>query len=198
MTSPWARALGTDFEQLDAGLRTYFSEIPAGSVGRGSGVFTVVGTPRRWLWPVLAVLARDSIVFPVFERDVPFTVVNRRGPAGTVRATRIFQLASGERRMLDETGITGVGLVDRLGARGIVATTLRPSVLADGSLRLDSTGVTLRIGRIRLPLGCFSPRVRLSERREGDVQRVSLVLDAPAFGRLYEYEGHFTFQIEPE
>ena len=42
------------------------------------GTFDRVGTPRRWLWPVLRVLQRRRILFPVWEHDVPFTIENAR------------------------------------------------------------------------------------------------------------------------
>jgi hypothetical protein len=72
--------------RLHPRLRAYFGAVPPGHVGRGEGVFAVVGTPRRWLWPLLACTALDAVMFPVWERDVPFTVENRpvrvgRGPA---------------------------------------------------------------------------------------------------------------------
>ena len=74
-------------DRLHPRLRTYFGPVPPGHVGRGEGVFAVVGTPRRWLWPVLAWLARDGVVFPVWERDVPFTVENRPVRVGRGAAT---------------------------------------------------------------------------------------------------------------
>ncbi|PYY32550.1 DUF4166 domain-containing protein [Curtobacterium sp. MCJR17_055] len=85
--SPYELSAPADvLARLHPRLRTYFGRIPSGYVGRGSGTFSVVGTPRRWVWPVLAVFARDAVMFPVWEHDVPFTVENRpvrvgRGPA---------------------------------------------------------------------------------------------------------------------
>jgi hypothetical protein len=78
-------APGHVLARLHPRLRTYFAAVPVGHVGR-EGLFAVVGTPRRWLWPVLALLARDGVVFPVWERDVPFTVENR--PARVGRGAR--------------------------------------------------------------------------------------------------------------
>ncbi|MGT2464086.1 DUF4166 domain-containing protein [Sinomonas atrocyanea] len=65
-------------------------------------MFDTVGTPRRWLWPVLAVFARSHVMFPVWQRGVPFTVENRP-VAGTdgapaVAATRVFELRGEPRR----------------------------------------------------------------------------------------------------
>ena len=199
--SPWQRALGSRIDDLDAGLRAYFGAIPPGSVGRGEGVFDVVGVRRPWLRPLLAVLALDGVMFPVWEHAVPFTVTNRPTAHGTVRATRVFQLASGERVMHDETGITADGLTDRLGRHGFVSSTLDATVV-NGGLVLTSTGATLRLGPLRVPLGVLSPRVSLVERSversEGSRQHVSLQLRAPIVGLLYEYEGTFTYRVEQE
>nr|WP_254699413.1 DUF4166 domain-containing protein [Curtobacterium flaccumfaciens] len=197
-------------------LRTYFGEIRPGHVGRGEGVFDVVGTPRRWLWPVLAVFARDSVMFPVWERDVPFTVENRparvrRGSGVSpearvaVRAHRTFRFRSGSRTMVDAITAEPDGLVDHLGRHGRVSARLRAEVDVDGpdagALRLVSTRVTFRaLGRdLRLP-AALSPRVTLTERfdDEADLQRVSLVLTAPVLGTLYRYEGAFRYEIAPD
>jgi hypothetical protein len=202
--------------RLHPRLRTYFGPVPPGHVGRGEGVFDVVGTPRRWVWPILAWFARDAVVFPVWERDVPFTVENRparvrRGP-GTglearpaVRAHRTFRFRSGARTMVDAITAEPDGLVDHLGRRGCVSARLRAQVDVDGpdagALRLVSTRVTFRaLGRdLHLP-AALSPRVTLTERfdDEADLQRVSLVLTAPVLGTLYRYEGAFRYEIAPD
>lgn len=202
--------------RLHPRLSTYFGAIPPGHVGRGEGVFDVVGTPRRWLWPLLAWFARDSVMFPVWERDVPFTVENRparvRRGSGTglearpaVRAHRTFRFRSGSRTMVDAITAEPDGLVDHLGRRGRVSARLRAEVDAHGpdagALRLVSTRVTLRaLGReVRLPAR-IAPRVTLKERfdDEADLQRVSLVLTAPVLGTLYRYEGTFRYEIAPD
>lgn len=202
--------------RLHPRLSTYFGAIPPGHVGRGEGVFDVVGTPRRWLWPLLAWFARDSVVFPVWERDVPFTVENRparvRRGSGTglearpaVRAHRTFRFRSGARTMVDAITAEPDGLVDHLGRHGRVSARLRAEVDAHGpdagALRLVSTRVTFRaLGReVRLP-ALIAPRVTLMERfdDEADLQRVSLVLTAPVLGTLYRYEGAFRYEIAPD
>ncbi|WP_144761648.1 DUF4166 domain-containing protein [Curtobacterium sp. 9128] len=147
--------------RLHPRLRAYFGAIPPGHVGRGEGVFDVVGTPRRWLWPVLAVFARDAVMFPVWERHVPFTVENRAAHVGrgtrrearvAVRALRTFHLRGGDRTMVDAITAEPAGLVDHLGRRGRVSARLRVEVDADGpdvgALRLVSTHVAFRaLGR---------------------------------------------------
>lgn len=201
--------------RLHPRLATYFGAIPPGHVGRGEGVFDVVGTPRRWLWPLLAWFARDAVMFPVWERDVPFTVENRparvrrgrgdRKARPAVRAHRTFRFRSGSRTMVDAITAEPDGLVDHLGRHGRVSARLRAEVDAHGpdagALRLVSTRVTFRArGReVRLP-ALIAPRVTLKERfdDEADLQRVSLVLSAPLVGTLYRYEGAFRYEIAPD
>lgn len=201
--------------RLHPRLATYFGAIPPGHVGRGEGVFDVVGTPRRWLWPLLAWFARDAVMFPVWERDVPFTVENRpahvrrgrgdRKARPAVRAHRTFRFRSGSRTMVDAITAEPDGLVDHLGRRGRVSARLRAEVDGHGpdagALRLVSTRVTFRaLGReVRLP-ALIAPRVTLKERfdDEADLQRVSLVLSAPLVGTLYRYEGAFRYEIAPD
>jgi len=189
--SPWRAALGDEFGGLHPRLSAYFSAIPAGHVGRGTGTFDRVGTPRRWLWPALRVLQRHRILFPVWEHDVPFTVENRPD-GGALRAVRTFQLAEGDRRMVDVVSIEGGQLVDRLGEGGLLRTGLRASVL-DGALRLVSGSA--RWGWMPIP---FAPRVRLVERFDDAVgrQHVALTLESRLLGRVYEYSGHFDYRIE--
>ncbi len=193
MTSPWQLALGVRLQQLDPALATYFSTVPVGSVGRGSGTFDRVGTPRKWLWPVYAVLARAAIAFPVWERDVPFEVVNVPGDS-SLRATIAFGFRRGERVMRHEIRMTPNGLVDALGTRGRLEAVLQPDVV-EGRLEVRSTGVRWRVGgvRIRIP---FAPRIHLVERRDGNRQRVEFSMTAPLLGLIYTYAGTFVYRIE--
>ena len=181
MTSPYESAL--DLDGLDPRLRAYFGEIPAGSVGVGRGVFDVVGTPKRWLWPVLWVLGRQGVVFPIWSRDVPFTVVNRPD-AGSLHGIRTFHFTRGDRAMVDSISPE---LVDSLGTRGQYRAALRGAV-EGGALHLWSTSLTFR--GIRLP-----GRVDVTERSDGSLQHVAVTITAPVVGRVYEYSGHFSYEI---
>jgi hypothetical protein len=194
VTSPWQLALGVRLQELDPALATYFSTIPAGSVGRGSGSFDQVGTPRRWLWPVYAALARAQIAFPVWEPDVPFEVVNV--PAeNAVRATIAFGFRRGEKVMRHEIRMTSHGLVDALGTRGRLEAALHPEAV-DGRLEVRSTGVRVRVGGVRVPIP-FAPRIHLVERSDGARQRVEFTMTAPLIGWIYRYSGSFTYRIVP-
>jgi hypothetical protein len=196
MPSPYETVLGERLGELHPRLRGYFEEIPAGSHGFGEGVFDTVGTPRRWLWPLLSIVARAHVAFPVWEKQVPFTVVNRP-QSGSVQAERVFELSSGRRAMIDLISAERGVLVDRLGAPVRLEARLRASV-ADGGLRMDSVASALRVGRLRIPLPRFvAPRVTLSERYDAvsDAQHVAITVDLPLIGRLYEYAGSFRYEI---
>ncbi|WP_055974359.1 MULTISPECIES: DUF4166 domain-containing protein [unclassified Frigoribacterium] len=199
--SPYEAAMGDELDRLHPRLRTYFAAVPAGSVGRGRGTFAVVGTPRRWLWPALWVLGRQGVLFPVDRRDVPFRVTNRGVTDATgavaVQAVRSFDFADGSRRMVDAITARGEVLEDRLGHRRRWSARLRATVV-DGALTMSSTGTALRVGRVHVPLPrSVAPRVTLHESFDESVgrQRVSVVLDSPALGRLYEYTGHFDYEV---
>ena len=194
MPSPWEAALGDRIGALRPELRVYFAAIPDGAEGVGSGVFDVVGTPHRWLRPLLRLVGGPSI-WPVRAHDVPFEVRNRavRGPG--VAAERVIRLGSRTLTMRDETVATAPGVVvDRIGAPTRLEVALRPSVEA-GGLRLDSIAVRLRLGRFVLPLGPLSPRVTLTERFDAGRQHVGLRVDAAIVGRIYEYAGSFTYEV---
>lgn len=193
MTSPWQLALGALLDELDPALANYFSTIPVGSVGRGSGTFDRVGTPRKWLWPVYTVLARAAIAFPVWERDVPFEVVNVPSDS-SLRATIAFGFRRGERVMRHEIRMTPSGLIDALGTRGRLEATLHAEAV-DGRLELLSTRVRWRVGGVGIPIP-FAPRIHLVERRDGDRQRVEFTMTAPLIGLIYTYVGAFVYRIE--
>lgn len=200
--SPYQAVLGDELAGLHPRLQAYFGAIPSGHHGFGRGVFDTVGTPRRWLWPVLGVLASAGVVFPVWQRGVPFTVVNRPAAGGArpaVAADRFFALAGGGRHMRDVISAGPSGLSDRLGSPPRLDTHLEASVVA-GALRLRSTGVTFLAGalRIRFPRR-LAPVVELTESFDVALgaQRVSLTVRAPLLGTIYQYAGTFEYEIRP-
>lgn len=186
--------LGDELDDLHPRLAAYFSAIPAGRVGFGRGVFSDVGTPRRWLYPILALLGRPGVVFPVWEHDVPFTVENR-ADGEYLRARRVFEFHRGARVMVDAISVDDGVLSDQLGVSGAIRARFRAEVV-DGAMHLESRRITWY--RIPIPL---APTVRLverfDERLDGGVgrQHVTLTLDAPLLGRLYGYSGFFDYSI---
>ena len=95
--------------------------------------------------------------------------------------------------MVDATSFESGRLVDRLGRHGLLAASFRAEVV-DGRLELTSTAV--HVAGVRMPR-LLSPVVRLIERYDDDLdrQRVSVTLDLPGLGRLYEYGGTFDYRV---
>lgn len=196
--SPYARALGARSEDLHPKLQVYFGAVPQDRVGIGEGVFARVGTPRRWLWPIIRTLERRGVVPAVWEHDVPFRVVNRAVASRTI-GERTFHLRRGSWVMRDAVVATRNGrVVDELGQPALVAACFDVDVV-DGALTLTSRAVGVRLARARLRLPrVLSPTVRLIERFDeaDDRQHVALTIDAPLLGRVYEYAGSFHYRIE--
>lgn len=197
--SPYERVLGDAADALHPQLRAYFGVIPEGHVGRGEGVFTTVGTPRRRVRTILGLLAPRDVLFGVWERDVAFSIVNEPGrwvDSPAVRSIRTFALTNGSRVMTDIISVRDGELIDELGARRRIGAAFTASV-DDGGLVLRSHRVWLRCGGMRLSLPRFvSPIVTVIERATGSSrQAVSVTVTAPIVGRVYEYEGEFRYLI---
>ena len=198
--SPYEEAIGDRMAELHPRLRAYFSSIPADKVGVGEGVFERFGTRRRWLAPLLAPLRGRGVIVPGWHRDVAFRVENRT-VSGVATARRTLSLPAGAWTMVDavRTSRRG-GVVDQLGSPRTIAARFDIDVV-DGELRMTSRAVGIKLGRARLRLPrSVSPRVRLTERYDdaSDEQRVHLTIDVPVLGRVYEYEGSFTYRIEED
>jgi hypothetical protein len=142
------------------------------------------------------------VIFPVWERDVPFTVENRSvtradgSPA--VAAVREFQLSGGPRRMVDEIGVSSGALDDRLG-RPVRAVALFGARILEGALHLRSERVTIVVGRlgVRLPRA-VAPLIVLTERFDEaeNRQRVAITVTMPIVGRVYQYAGWFRYEVD--
>jgi hypothetical protein len=191
--SVYERVLGERLDALDPRLRPYFSAVPAGSVGRGAGVFEVAGSRHRWLAPVLSLLAWRRILFPEYARDVPFTVTNIPGPGEGPRARREFHFAGRDRVMQDTMHVVDGALHDFLGRRGGLEVRLELSV-DDGRLHMRSTGVWLHLRGLRVPVPpLLSARVELVESWGDDRQRVDVRMVHPLLGEVFRYRGGFDY-----
>ena len=204
MSSPYEIALGPEFAKLHPRLKEYFAGIPAGRAGIGAGTFDVVGTRRLWLWPVLWMLGRQGIVFAAWRRSVPFTVLN--GPTvdafgnPAVLGIRTFKFRLGDRVMTDAITAERRGIVDYLGINRRWVARLSAEVI-DSQLRLESTAIAVRFGRLELKIPrSVAPVVELIERFDdaADRQHVSVSITSPQFGRLYEYSGSFAYSVVEE
>jgi hypothetical protein len=191
--SVWERAFGDELAGLTPELRRYFSLPPAGEIGRGTGVYEIAGSRRRWLRPLLAFLAWRRILFPEFGQNVPFTVTNTPTPEGTLRAVRTFEFTTVTRTMVDELRIVDGHLHDFLGRRGGLEVRLRAEV--DGRmLRLESSRLWLTIGRLRVPLPPVA-RFSLTESTLDGGQHVDVRLRSPVIGEWFVYRGAFTYAV---
>lgn len=198
--SPYKAVLGDSLDGLHPRLRAYFGAIPAGHAGYGHGVFDTVGTPRRWLRPFIRLFADPDVLFPVWERSVPFSIVNsptREDGRAAVMAVRTFHFASGDLGMVDLIAATPDGLIDLLGA-GRRFEALFSARVSAGALTMQSTRVGIRVGllRIRVP-GMLAPHVSLTERFDDAFgrQHVEVVMTMPLVGRVYEYAGFFRYEV---
>lgn len=198
--SPYARAIDERRAELHPALQRYFDTLPEGTIGVGEGVFTHVGTPRRWLWPLLRLLQHRGVVFAGWEQQVPFRIVNRLVD-GRATSEREFLLPGGSWTMRDAVALRPNGLlVDELGEPATVAAGFDLSVI-HGALRMTSTAVGVRLGRLRVRLPrLLSPVVQVTEQFDEGIHRqhVNVTIDVPFLGRIYEYAGHFEYRIEKE
>jgi hypothetical protein len=199
--SPYEAIFGDVVAALHPTLQTYFGEIPDGSTGVGVGTFDVVGTPRLWLWPALGVLGTQGIMFPAWRHRVRFSVLNHpvidaRGNTA-ILAHHLFHFRIRTRRMEDAITAERGRLVDHLGFSRRIAVRLSATAVR-GELHLRSLAVSIRVGRLHLRIPRrIAPTVSLIERFDEHTQRqhVSLTVDLPRLGRVYEYAGTFTYEI---
>lgn len=202
--SPYELALGDQISELHPRLQSYFRGIPHGWHGAGAGTFQTVGTPRRWFWPVLWVLERQGVLFPVWEREVPFTVLNRpvcdADGNAAVAATRTFRTRARHRRMVDAITAEGADLVDYLGFHRRYRAHLAASVGA-GALAMSTTGLAVRIRNTWLTVPRWiAPVVTLTERfdERSGLQQVAVITTMPVIGRVYEYAGSFEYELRQD
>ncbi len=198
--SPYETALRDSLDLLHPRLRAYFGAVPNGYAGYGDGMFETVGTPRSWLRPLIGLLADPDVLFPVWESDVPFTVVNTPtvdDGCPAIVGERTFHLPGGDRVMRDLIVATPDGLVDIMGVRRRFRALFAAEVV-DGALRMVSTKVSVRIACFQLWIPRFlAPRVELLERFSEEVERqhVDVTLSLPLLGKVYEYAGSFRYEL---
>lgn len=199
-TSPYEARLGEVIRRLHPTLQRYFATIPTGYRGVGAGVFSEVGTPRRWLWPFIALVQSRGVVFAGWEHDVSFRVINRTIGSSAV-AIREFDLPRGTWTMTDEVVQSPLGgMSDRLGSPATIAVTFDIAV-QDGALNLTSRRTALALGGLKITLPrAISPRIILRESYDEPTgkQRIQLSVTMPVIGRIYGYSGLFTYRIEKD
>lgn len=199
-TSPYERALGARISELHPKTAWYFRTIPPGHVGIGTGVFTTAGSRFRWLRPMFRIAEALGVAFAGWEHDVPFRIENRTVD-GRALAIRWFELSGRTWIMPDAVELTAGGILrNEIGPHRTVVTTFDIDV-RDEAVVLTIRRVGLRLGPLRLSVpGFLSPRIGLVERWDEERERhhVSMTIDAPVLGRVYEYIGFFEYAIESE
>lgn len=199
-TSPYERALGARISELHPKTAWYFRTIPPGHVGIGTGVFTTAGSRFRWLRPMFRIAEALGVAFAGWERDVPFRIENRTVD-GRALAIRWFELPGRTWVMPDAVELTAGGILrNEIGPHRTVVTTFDIDV-RDEAVVLTIRRVGLRLGPLRFSVpGFLSPRIGLVERWDEERERhhVSMTIDAPVLGRVYEYIGFFEYAIESE
>ncbi len=140
---------------------------------------------------MLWVLGKQGVVHPAWEQDVPFTVFNCPDNDG-LSSVRRFHFAHGYRDMVDRMTVINGQLFDDLGFRRRYRAPFTARV-ANGALTMRSGLMSVRVGRLYLPIP--GPRVELTERWDSLVERqhVSVAITVPMLGLLYTYGGHFDF-----
>ena len=196
---PYRQALGERAAALHPRLESYFSPLPPGRVGRGHGVLTRIGS-RSPLRVLMRPFQARGALYAGWAEDVPFEVINR-GQDGAVVAERRFHLPGGDWVMRDRVTLAGEGAVeDLIGAPPALSAVFEVEV-ERGALVLRSRSTTVRLSRLRLRIPRpVAPRIHLEERFVDELERqqVSLSVDLPVLGRIYEYRGTFVHHIEEE
>ena len=196
---PYRQALGERANALHPRLESYFSPLPPGRVGRGHGVLARLGT-RSPLRVLMRPFRASGGVYTGWARDVPFDLTNR-GEDGEVIAERRFRVTEGDWVMRDRVRLVGEGAVEDLIGDPPTLSAVFDVAVDRGALVLRSRSTTVRLGRLRLRIPrLVAPRIHLEERfvDELDRQQVSLSVDLPVLGRIYEYRGTFVHHIEEE
>lgn len=194
-------ALGPAAVELHPELRAQLSAEPTGQDGeRFAGVFSLAGSRYRRLAALAVPVIGPHAIVTRFARDVPFalTLRARTSPAGgpVLETTREFRFADATQSISDRLVATSAPGVVRntLGTRGRVELLEECTVGAGGALRMRSRAITVRIGRLRLPLrGVLRMDVDLEDRWD-EVERrrtVALRASSPLLGTVLEYRGWY-------
>lgn len=198
-------ALGADAARLHPMLRRRFGvSTAAGYSCVGRGVMDRVWHGPAWTLPFLHLGSWRNILVPDSGRDVPFSVENYAYVDSlgreTVTVVRTFEIAPGRRRRFDATLVAdGPGRVlDYLGTHQHLAVDLRPSVLADGRLRIVSGAQRFYEGPLafRFPM-LFSGTAELVEGFDETRGRFTIDVEVSnaRFGPLVGYSGSFTCEF---
>ncbi|SER32042.1 protein of unknown function [Streptomyces sp. yr375] len=202
MPSIFRTAMGGDFDRLHPALQRRFSVgLASGEACTGRGVMDRIWHGGAWVKPFLALGSTRNILVPRAGRHIPFMIENVPYVDGfgreTVSFVRTFDLP-GRARRFDAQMVLGPGgghVLDYLGTHQHLATDLRLTAQADGSLLIRSGEHRFREGLldVRVPelIGATAEVRESYDDRAGRFRiRVSVV--NRFFGPLFGYQGSFT------
>lgn len=203
MTSIFARALGSDFDNLHPRMQERFG-VGVGDrracIGRGT--MERIWRGRAVVAPFLRLGAQRNLLFPETGVNVPFTIENYPYVDGfgreTVTFVRTFEVRPGLRRRFDATMVFDPErqvVVDYLGTHQHVAADLDISVDERGGLCIDCDVMRLHEGPIsvRMPSWiCGRARVREYWDQQAACFRISVEVKHPVVGPVFGYHGSFT------
>ncbi|AWB88347.1 DUF4166 domain-containing protein [Homoserinimonas hongtaonis] len=183
----YERALGVEFSRLHPQLQRFFGTHTVAA----TGTFAEAGSRLPWLRPLLAVSARLGLLFPEFERNVPFDIAVSPVSDAAVATVRHLRFSTGIRTMADRTTLVAGRLVD-VHARGLLLVEMVVTATADGALVARSGRARLRLGRALVPVP--APAVVLTQTY--DDARAEFTIDVsmrvPGLGEVFAYRGRFT------
>ncbi|WP_417507234.1 DUF4166 domain-containing protein [Microbacterium sp.] len=191
-------ALGDDAERLHPEILAQM-RVEAES-DSAAGVFSVAGSRFGRLTALGDPVVGPGLLVTRFARDVPFridTVAGRsRSGRATLAARREFRFPGAIQHISDRLTVTerpGI-LHNVLGVRGRVEMLEECSVTSEGSLRMRSRAVALRVGRHRITLrGILRLDVDLVDGWDDAEQRRTIAMRAtnPVLGTVLEYRGWY-------
>lgn len=191
-------ALGTRSDALHPALAAQLRDPRRRLVLRGR--FTAAGSRLGAVNALARPFVGPAALLTAYERDVPFQVELRstRDAEGSpvLRTTRRFRFRVGEQTIADALSVATVtGAVrSALGSRGRAEVTMLCDVDSEGSLRLVSQGIALRLCGVRLPLPRgLGPRIRVTDGWDEVHQRrtIEMIARHPLIGTVLEYRGWF-------
>lgn len=197
-------ALGTDAERLHPEILSQM-RAPV-TLDRAEGVFAVAGSRFGRLGLIAVPVVGPRMMLTRFGRDVPFSLRTRSGRTpgdrATLDSTREFHFPGGTQLVADRVTESVVrGLVrNLLGARGRVELIEECSVTAEGSLRMRTRRIALRLWGRRFALrGILSIAVDLEDGWDEIHRRRTIAMRAtnPLVGTILEYRGWYRYSDRP-
>lgn len=207
-TSVLLTALGAEAARLHPEVLEYAAGPPDRcGYGLGRGVFEVAGSRFGRLARLARPFTGPGLLVTRYERDVPFTVVNRVAlavdGAPALAAERNFGFRDGSQRFTDAllSGPEAGTLRNILGARGRVELIVECTVTDHGRLRLRSRAALLRIGRLRVRLPALlgvAVEVEHGFDEAVGLQTIAVRARNPILGTVLEYRGRFGYEYREQ